>query len=193
MAQDIFEKIYNHPSLSKDDYRAIEAAHSRIEVAKNDILLQEGQTSNSYFLIEKGLFRSFVNDFDGNEITTEFFGVHEILIEVSSLFQRIPTQENLQALTAGICWKIEFETFQHLFHSIEGFPEWGRTWMSNQLFMAKQRAVNMLTQSATIRYLNLLSEQPQIVKQVPLKQIASYLGITDTSLSRIRKEILLKK
>ncbi len=184
-----FEKIYNHPSIKKDDYKELMASHSKIDFSKNEIVLNEGKISNDYYLIESGLFRSFVNDFNGNEITTDFFGPNEVLIEVPSLFLRIPSKENLQALTDCSAWKIEFSDFQKLFGSIEGFTEWGRTWMSNQLFISKQRAVNMLTQSATERYLDLIKEQPEIIKRVPLKYIASYLGVTDTSLSRIRKEI----
>lgn len=136
------------------------------------------------------MLRSYVHDFNGSEITTDFHGKNEISIEVSSLFQRIPTKENITALTNGKAWKIEFETFQELFHKIEGFREWGRAWMSRQLFISKQRSIEMLTKSATERYLTLLNEKPEIIQQAPLKHIASYLGITDTSLSRIRKEIL---
>lgn len=192
MTQKFFEQIYNYPTIKEMDYEQIIKSHARVEFAKGEIILKEGETSNAYYLVENGLFRSFVNDFNGNEITTGFFGVNEILIEVASLFLRIPSKENLQALTDGYAWKIEFHAFQTLFSSIEGFTEWGRTWMSNQLFISKQRSINMLTLSATERYLNLINEQPQVVKQVPLKYIATYLGITDTSLSRIRKEITLK-
>ena len=69
------------------------------------------------------------------------------------------------------------------------FKEWGRLWFTFQLFSLKQRTVNMLTETATQRYLTLLKNKPQIIQNAALKQIASYLGITDTSLSRIRKEI----
>lgn len=191
MSKDFFKSIYHHPLIGYQDFKEIIAAHSRIEFSKNEILLQEGKISNAYYLIESGVYRSFVNAYNGNEITTGFFDTNEILIEVSSLFQRIPTDENLQAITNGAAWKIEFETFQKLFHNIKGFREWGRAWMSNQLFISKQRAIQMLTQSASERYLQLLKERPQILKKAPLKHIASYLGITDTSLSRIRKEISL--
>ena len=193
MTDNFFENIYNHPSITMEDYKEIKEAHTKVYFSKNELILKEGKTSNEYYLIEKGLFRSFVYDFNGNEITTAFFSENDLLIEVSSLFQRIPTKENLQALTDGSCLKIEFQTFQELFHKIKGFREWGRAWMSNQLFISKQRSVNMLTQTATERYLDLLHERPQILKQVPLKYIASFLGVTDTSLSRIRKEISLKK
>ena len=118
------------------------------------------------------------------------FVKNEIIIEVSSIFQRIPTQENIVCITDCECWKFDFETFQELFHKIPNLREWGRAWMSHQLFVYKQRSVEMFTLSATKRYLNLLEQKPHVIQFAPLKQIASYLGVTDTSLSRIRKELV---
>lgn len=187
-----FENIYNHPNIKKEDYNAIMDAHTKVKFPKNETILKEGKISNEYYLIKKGLFRSYVIDYKGNEITTDFFGPGDILIEVASLFLRIPSKESIHALTEGEVYKIDFNDFQNLYSTIDGFTEWGRTWMSQQLFMAKHRAVNMHLQSASQRYLNLINEKPRIIKEVPLKHIATYLGITDTSLSRIRKEVTLE-
>ena len=192
MKTDFFEKIYNHPNIQKEDYTNIIDAHTKVEFLKNDTILSEGKISNEYYLIKKGLFRSYVIDYKGNEITTDFFSPNDILIEVASLFLRIPSKETIQALTDCEVYKIEFNDFQNLYSTIDGFTEWGRTWMSHQLFMAKHRAVTMHTQSASQRYLNLVQEKSEIIKEVPLKYIATYLGITDTSLSRIRKEVMSK-
>jgi hypothetical protein len=87
-------------------------------------------------------------------------------------------------------WKIEYDRFQQLLQKVEGIREWGRIWSTNQLFLQKQRFVDLLTIRAADRYLTLIKERPQVIEQSPLKYIASYLGVTDTSLSRIRKEIL---
>lgn len=190
MEASFFENIYNHPNIKKDDYKAIVGAHTKVGFLKNDAVLKEGQVNNAYYLIKCGLFRSYVIDYKGNEITTGFFGPNEILIEVASLFLRMPSKETIQALTDCEVYKIGFNDFQNLYSTIEGFTEWGRSWMSHQLFMAKHRAVTMHTQSASQRYLSLVQEKPQIIKEVPLKYIATYLGITDTSLSRIRKDVL---
>ena len=114
MEGNLFETIYNHPAFSKDDFKEILETHTRIDLLKGQLLLETGKVSNEYFLIEKGLFRSFAYDYKGNEITTDFFIEKEILIEVSSLFQRVPSNENLQALSNGSVWKIEFNDFQKL-------------------------------------------------------------------------------
>ncbi|MBA5629855.1 Crp/Fnr family transcriptional regulator [Moheibacter lacus] len=182
--------IYQHPLLSKANLDIIFSAHRRIKVSKNEFLLREGEVLNSYYVLESGLVRAFVHDFDNNEITTEFFVKNEIVIVPSSLFQRIPSKENLQAVTNAVLWKIEFDDFEKLFDQIEGFKDWGRLWFTFQLFSNKQRSLDMITETATNRYLKLMKEKPSIVKSAPLKQIASYLGITDSSLSRIRREIL---
>ncbi|MAU70769.1 MAG: cyclic nucleotide-binding protein [Pseudozobellia sp.] len=186
-----FQRIYNHPNIQKEDYKTIIEAHTKVEFSKNETILSEGKANNEYYLIENGLFRSYVIDYKGNEITTEFFSPNDILIEVASLFLRVPSKETIEVLTDAKVWKVDFDAFQNLYGTIEGFTEWGRTWMTNQLFVAKNRTVEMHTQSASQRYLGLVKEKPQIIKQVPLKYIATYLGITDTSLSRIRKEVAL--
>lgn len=185
----IFKYMYQHPLFTEDDLQKLAEAHVRVEFKKGDILLKEGEIAGEYYLLEEGLVRAFVHDFDNNEITTEFFTANEIVIIPSSLFQKIPSIENLQAVTDCVLWKIDYEKFQELFHNIQALREWGRMWFSFQVFAMKQRSLEMITETATNRYLKLMNEKPDIIKFAPLKQIASYLGITDSSLSRIRREI----
>lgn len=185
-----FIVYYDFPFFFPEELDDIIKAHEKVVFQKGDYLLEEGKMANEYYILEKGLVRSFVNDFNGCEVTTQFFVENEIIIDVSSLFQRIPTQENIVCITDCECWKLDFETFQELFHRIPNLREWGRSWMSQELFAYKNRSLAIFTLSATKRYLNLLEQKPQVIKFAPLKQIASYLGITDTSLSRIRKELV---
>ena len=182
--------IYQNPLLKPQDIQTIFEAHKEVNFSKGEFLLQKGQVANRYFCVKKGLIRSFVYDYDGEDITTGFTGKNEIAIDVVSLFNQVPTVESFQALTDCVCYVIDLETFQCLYHSIKGLNEWGRSWMSSSLFALKQRTLSMITDSASDRYLQLQSQHPQILQQAPLKHIASYLGITDTSLSRIRKELV---
>lgn len=186
----VFQTLYAHPLFSATDLQETISLHQKVILQKNEFLLEEGKTANAYYLVERGLIRFYVHDFEGNEITTQFICENEIVNEVSSLFQRIPSVQNIQAVTDAVVWKIDFNDFQYLYHSMESIREWGREWMSAQLFQLQQRSIEMITQSASSRYLHLMKHRPQIVQQAPLKQIASYLGIADTSLSRIRKELV---
>ena len=187
--QKTLHDVYKHPLLTDKDLAVINALHKRVVFNKGDFYLRKGENPHSYLILEKGLMRSFVFDYDGNEITTHFFTEQEVVIEVLSLFKYSPSQESIQALTECVCWEIDFEAFEKLFHTIPGLSEWGRAWFSEELSRFKQRSVQMITQRASERYMKLLKEKPQIIRQAPLKQIATYLGITDTSLSRIRKEL----
>jgi len=158
---------------------------------KNDYLIQEGKTENQYWFLESGFARSFVNDTNGNDITTNFYGPGDIVIEWSSFFLRKPTRENIQALNQCACWQLDFETFQQLFNSIEPFREQGRRRLVSSYFALKNQSVSLIADAAKERYLQLLKEKPHIVQNVSLQHIATFLGITKYSLSRIRKEISL--
>jgi CRP/FNR family transcriptional regulator, anaerobic regulatory protein len=186
---DTLSNIYRHPDLNSNELQTIFEAHEKVTFKKGDFILKEGKIANEYYCLESGLVRAFAVSTEGNEITTGFFGKDEIVIEVASLFLRVPTKENIHALTDCICWKIDINSFQKLFHEVAGFMEWGRAWMSGVLFFTKQRSLSIITEPATERYLALLKQHPQIIQHAPLKYIASYLGITDTSLSRIRREV----
>ncbi len=186
------QHIYSHFLLSEENLREIMDAHEEVSIAKGEILLIEGQIAEAYYIVEKGLVRAFVNGLEGSEITTEFFVENEIVIIPSSLFQKIPSVENVQAVTDCTLFRMDYEKFQELFHRLEGLREWGRAWFSYQVFTMKQRSLDMVTETASARYLKLMKEKPQIIQQAPLKHIATFLGITDTSLSRIRKEISTK-
>ncbi|MGJ1204850.1 Crp/Fnr family transcriptional regulator [Sphingobacterium lactis] len=187
---EVLKYAYQHPLFTNEDLQQIFDAHEQVNLAKGEFILEKGAVSNEYYILADGLTRTFLYDYEGNEITTGFTGNNEVVIEVASIFQRIPTQEYIQCLTDCTLWKIDYDIFQELFHKIPAFREWGRAWMAFELYLSKKRATEMITEPAKNRYLHLMEEKPQIIQQAPLKYIASYLGVTDSSLSRIRKEIL---
>ena len=188
----LLNEIFKSSGLSNDDLQAVVNSFKQVSFQKNDYVLEEGQIANEYYFIESGFMRSFVRDTKGNDITTAFYSNSQLVLEVPSFFLRIPTNENIQALTDCICWKISFEEFQVLFHKMEGFREAGRKRLVNGFYSLKRRSLSMITETADVRYLQLLKEHPEIFKYAPLKYIATYLGITDTSLSRIRKDLVRK-
>lgn len=187
--EQILRNVYNHPLINSEDLSKIIKSHQIISIKKNDYFLQSGKISNEYGIVISGLLRSFVYDYNRNDITTNFFISSEIVIQTSSLFQRIPSKENIQAITNCEIVIIDFHKFQELFHEIESFREWGRSWMVSQLFELNQRILSIHTDSAKDRYDSLLREKPEVFQYAPLKNIASYLGITESSLSRIRKQV----
>ncbi|WP_036153163.1 Crp/Fnr family transcriptional regulator [Maribacter forsetii] len=187
--QHFLKHIFSPTTFSESELKIIIPKFKKVSFSKNDFLLKEGKTENHYWFIESGFARSFVNDTKGNDITTDFYGQGEIAIDWSSFFLRNPTRENIQALTDVVCWQLDFDTFQQLFHSIEPFREQGRKKLVSSYFALKIQRVSFIADEAKERYLRLLQEKPHVIKNVSLQHIATYLGITKYSLSRIRKEI----
>jgi CRP-like cAMP-binding protein len=181
-------RIFNPKSFKTEDLEKILSQYQRLEFAKHDFLIREGTTANYYYFLESGFVRSYAIDLEGKDITTKFFSSEDIVIDWHSYFMKTKCREDIQAITPCVAWKISFDNFMKLFN-IEAFREVGRTRLVNNFFELKNHSVSVIADPAKDRYLNLLKQKPDVVQNVPLKQIATYLGITDTSLSRIRKEI----
>lgn len=180
--------IFKAHHFKAEDLEKILGQYQRIQFAKNEFLVKEGTTANFYYFIETGFARSYVIDLEGNDISTKFFSASDVVIDWHSYFLKTKCREAIQAITPCVAWKITFDNFMKLFN-IEAFREVGRTRLVNNYFELKNHSLSIIADTAKDRYLNLLASKPDIVQNVPLKQIATYLGITDTSLSRIRKEI----
>jgi CRP-like cAMP-binding protein len=187
--QHFLNNVFGKTNMTKEEKEIAISKFKQVTFEKNSFLLEEGKTANYYWFIQSGFIRSYVIDTEGNDITTNFFSVGDIVIDWPSFFLRNPTRENIQALSDCICWQLDFETFQELFHSIRNFREQGRTTLVGSYFALKRHSISMIADQAKDRYLRLVKEKPHVVQNVSLKHIATFLGITDTSLSRIRKEI----
>ncbi|MEO0733088.1 MAG: cyclic nucleotide-binding domain-containing protein [Bacteroidota bacterium] len=186
---DLLRQIFAPAKLTPAELDQVVNAFYLTEYPKNSYLLKEGQYAREYYFVESGFLRSFVVDYNGREITTGFYSRGQIVLEASSFFLRQPTREYIQALQPTTCWRIGYEQFQEMFDDIDGFREAGRFRLVQSYFALKKRTIAMVADQAKDRYLALLEEQPEILHNAPLKHIATYLGITDTSLSRIRKEV----
>jgi len=162
------------------------------EIEKGSLFLKEGQVSNEYLVLEKGFMRSYSFDLEGKEVTTAFHNNSYPVFEVASFFNRTPSKENIQALASCSGWFITYDQLNMLFHAVPEFRDFGRSILVKGFTGLKTRMLSMITETAEERYISLLQSNPDVFQNTPLKQIASYLGITDTSLSRIRKEMTKK-
>lgn len=158
------------------------------EIMRNQFLLKEGRVADEYFFLESGFIRSFAFDTEGNEVTTNFYSSSQVVFEVSSFFNRTIAKENFQAIEDCSGWYITYAELNNLFHSMHEFRDFGRSILVKGFSALKIRMLSMITETAEQRYNTLLKTNPEIFQHAALKHIASYLGITDTSLSRIRKE-----
>jgi CRP-like cAMP-binding protein len=178
----------NSNLVSQKTAEEIAAIFSPKELSRHDFLFKEGRVCNDYFFLEEGFIRSFAHDTEGNDVTTNFYAANQVVFEVFSFFNRTISKENFQAGTDCRGWYITYEQLNHLFHSMHEFRDFGRSILVKGFSTLKERMLSMITETAEQRYDALLKTNPEIFQYAALKHIASYLGITDTSLSRIRKE-----
>jgi CRP-like cAMP-binding protein len=170
----------------------IAAEFSEKIIPRNEFHFQEGRIYNEYLFLEEGFIRSFAYNTDGADITTNFYSANQVVFDVSSFFTRTISRENFQALTDCKAWSITYEQLNKLFHGIPEFREFGRLMLVKGFSSLKTRMMAMITETAEERYAALLQNNPEIFQHAPLKTIASYLGITDSSLSRIRSHFSKK-
>ncbi|GIM51554.1 DNA-binding protein [Capnocytophaga cynodegmi] len=183
----LFTNFYQPSQLTTEEIEILTQKHQYWEVPKGTIILKQGEISNENYIIEKGVMRTYTFDSDNKEITTRLFFENELAIETLSFFGRMPSPEFLETITDCKIWRFHWDTVQELYHTMPSFREWGRYWMTRELFLSETRMLDFKTLSAEQRYQKLIHEKPKTIHEVPLKYIASFLGITDSTLSRIRK------
>jgi len=188
----LIQLFQNVLPMSADKAEQLAKKFKARKIVRNEYLLKEGTVCNESHFIDEGVMRSYIYDLDGNDVTTAFYSKKMHTSDLLSFFKRTPSKEYIQALTDCETWYITYEDMQANFHTIPEFREFGRLNIINQYGILKQRMLSMLQETAEQRYINLINSNPEVIQNVPLKYIASYLGITDTSLSRIRKDFIKK-
>lgn len=156
---------------------------------KNKILINKDTISTKTYFLEKGFMRSYILNEDDQEVTTTIYSAPCFVNDFLSFFTKQPAKEIYQTITDCVFWETSLENVQSNFHTIPEFREFSRLLFVINHSKLNDRLIDMVSKKAETRYLNLLKQQPSIFQHVPLKIIASYLGITDSTLSRIRKEV----
>lgn len=162
------------------------------EIPKNTFLIEEGKICNVSHFIAEGCARMYTFDTEGNDVTTMIFSDSMFANDFYSFFKRIPASESLVTMSDCVTYYLDFEDLQKNFHSIPEFREFGRMMLINNCANLKQRMLSMIQQTGEQRYAHLMETHPEVFQHVPLKNIASYLGVADTSLSRIRRDFAKK-
>lgn len=184
--------IRDNIPTSGDAVAAIAAQFDSIDIPAHHYFLETGNISK-YMFLEQGYMRAFTYDVKGNEVTTHFYTPGQVVFEVASFFSRSRSRESIQALTECTGYIISFEQLNRLFHEMPEFREFGRAMLVKGFVALKQRTLSLINETAEERYAGLLGSSPVILQYAPLKHIATYLGITDTSLSRIRRAFAKKE
>ncbi|MFV0339120.1 MAG: Crp/Fnr family transcriptional regulator [Parachlamydiaceae bacterium] len=154
---------------------------------KDTFFIKEGQIVSSLFVIEKGLVRSFYMKEDREII--DWFGFENIPLGATMpLFFNRPSLQNIQFLETSTIHYISNSDLNTLYNKYNEMNTIGRRMTEEFCRIMEERSWSLQTESAEQRYLNLIKSEPEILQRVSLRHIASYLGITQETLSRIRSK-----
>jgi CRP/FNR family transcriptional regulator, anaerobic regulatory protein len=148
-------------------------------------LLQPGQVSDRLYFIERGVVRGYYLK-EGREVTSWFMREGDFIISIASFYTRQPAHEYVELLTDSALWSISYAQLQQLYRDFPEFNAVGCLLTEKYYVLCEQRTQNLRMQTAPERYAQLLTEFPDIFGRVPLKYIASHLGISPETLSRLR-------
>lgn len=156
------------------------------EYKKGDVILQIGYTENFVSYVCKGIVGIFLEK-DGEEVCYGFGFEDNYISSYDSFLQQKPSKMIMRALESVVLASISYEKLQIVLQSSCEGQEFGRKIAETLFIKSQERIIAFLTQSAEERYQALITQRPEVLKKIKQKYIASYLGITPVSLSRIRK------
>lgn len=177
-------------TVNDADWQLFSSKLIKREFRKKDILVEVGQVENYISFIESGIARFLIpKEEKEKEITFGFCFANEFVSAYDSFITNKPSKYQVQALTNMSIWSISYTDLQEVYQKSFVGNVIGRM-SSERLFLIKsKREQSLLNETAEERYLKLFTERPNLIKEVPLKYIASYIGVTAQALSRIRKRI----
>lgn len=162
-------------------------------VKKEEHLLRKGENCKHSFFVENGLLRQYSMDEKGKEHILSFAPERWIVTDRESVYFNQPSAYFIQALETSQVLLLDEDFFELLSKTFPKFTDFNNRLLHNHIRHLKKRIQLLLSAAAEDRYLEFLKMYPDIVNRVPQTMIASYLGITPESLSRVRKELAQKK
>lgn len=157
------------------------------DLNKKDFLLKASHVCQNICFIQKGLFRCFYVHGDA-EVSSWFMQEGNVIVSVESFFKQKPSYESIQALEDSSVFYIGYHELQNIYRTFPEFNFIARILTENYYTLSEQRLYSLRMQRSHERYKNLLQAFPEIIQRVPAKYIASYLGVAEETLSRIRSK-----
>ncbi|MBS1661947.1 MAG: Crp/Fnr family transcriptional regulator [Bacteroidetes bacterium] len=180
-----FVKGFTH--LSDASETALESVLQRLDLPKGHDLLHPGAVCHYFYFIEKGLTRTYYIK-DGKDVTDWISAENAIAVSIISFLTHEPDRRGIQLLEDSTLWAISYSNLERLYQQYPDIDRLGRLLLSQGIIQLQQRFDDLHFATAHDRYRQLLSANPSLINRVPLGIIASWLGITQETLSRIRSQ-----
>ncbi|RBW63175.1 Crp/Fnr family transcriptional regulator [Tenacibaculum sp. E3R01] len=184
------EYINNISYLNENVFRELEKCFTPLQLQKKDFFVREGEYARKIGFLQEGIVRAFFFNEKGKEYNKQFFIGPSIIGAYTSLLLKQPNTIAQQALTDCKILVADYERIEGLYNDFHEIERLGRKIAELYFLEKEKKEIEMALLDADKRYLILRKEFPSLEALIPQYYIASYLGISATQLSRIRKKIL---
>lgn len=185
---EIINKIYPMPKSSSD--KLIEHL-SKVTYRKGYHILEADKTETNIFFIDQGIVRAYI-PVDGKEITFWIGKEGATIVSLKSYVNNQQGYETMELMENSTLYMLKRKDLYELFKEDIHIANWGRKFAELEFLQTEERLISLLFTTASERYMKLIKDNPDLLQRMPLECLASYLGITPVSLSRIRAKLKQK-
>ncbi|MEK6479847.1 Crp/Fnr family transcriptional regulator [Catalinimonas sp. 4WD22] len=182
----VFANISKHIELTQEEREHVVKLFEECSLKKNEFILRQGDPCNYINFVNEGTLRAFFANSNGKESTLMFAVKDWWITDMYCFLNELPAMVSIQAVEKSNILKLSKKNLDVLFHIMPSFNTFFRILMQNAYCREQLRMIQNLSLPAQERYENFISKYPQIAKKIPLKHIASYLGVTPEFLSTVR-------
>ena len=187
----LINKIKNYIFLSDKETELIKTLFHECSFKKNESILEQGKTCKFLYYVNRGLLRHYIN-YNGKEISIHFNEENNFASDYQSFITQSFSNETIIALENTDLFSINYNDLQTLYTEIQYGERLGRFLLEEFYGQSMQRIISVYTDSAEQRYLKFITQYKQLQQRIPQIYIASFIGVTPQSLSRIRKRLVKK-
>jgi CRP-like cAMP-binding protein len=189
MGELLWKKVNEIVLLTEEEFAYLQTLFVRKTLRKRQYLLQEGDVCKYQAFVEKGILRSFTVDEKGSEHILQFASEGWWMADLSSFLTDEPSVFNMEALEDAEVLLIDKSSWNLSMQKIPQLEHYFRILVQNHLIATQKRLMQSLTESVESKYLRFAKTYPLCVQRVPQHMIASYLGVSRETLSRLRKQM----
>lgn len=185
------ERLHERYAISTEELDYVLSKATEVTFEPNVAVVNEQEINTNLYVLAEGIWRSYTYK-DGKEATIWFASPGDFIFSAWGYIMGQPSLLCIESITESRCYCIKKSVLEQLFSTSLVFANLGRKLVEGLVVYYEMWGMDIWKQRSTERYLALLNDMPETVQAIPLKYIASYLGITVQSLSRIRADIVRK-
>lgn len=176
-------------TISDEEFEESKTHFREVHLKKGDFLIQEGEICKEIAFIKEGSLRTYYFSEKGEEVTACFRSKNSLVSSYTSFILQNRSFLSITTLEDSALLVLDYDTLQNLYNTSMTWQSIGRLMAEQEYINMEQYASTLNVESAKEKYLRLMEEQPEVIKKSNMGHIATYLGVTVRTLSRIRKEI----